>query len=721
MIARRFDNLPERAIYDYPPLRAYLSKVHKQHKFVHLLGLPNRRDRPNIPTSSMFVRPLVSPRAISVDSDPNDWMPQCESIYAALERYRRLLLLGEPGVGKTTLLSRLAWGITFAPSRGPFIDRFGWVLPVPMVLRELSIQGVTTFDGLLDAFLSNPVGEPLRDVDYLQSRLREGRAFVLLDGIDEVGGKDARIDLRAAVFDGMKRFPDCLWLLSSRIVGYGEVPFEGRPELVRQNRVAVPEAGAPAIGRRYIAPFDDSRIRAFVHNWYASRDWEAHKAGRAAELVSAIGRSESLRGLARVPDLLALIALVHRMEANLPQQRCVLYERLAEAYLESIDERKGISESTLNLPRKKAWLARVGYEMQHQRQHGHEDDQLASRDDVLHWIGNEMERGRAFMDVPTPAEFLSFVGQSAGLFVPHGDDQYAFSHLSFQEYFAALAIEGEVTGFKWAKSGHSSLDFGRTDVAAWARQPAWLETFCFLFDMLADRPEWHGELLSCVFGDDFALLCEMDAGDGLFPLGHLAARLVANPYSGLGPRERTSALDACVRAQIRCSAHHFEEQGAYDDYVTERSLLTLLMASDQGSCDGVLASMRRQWAAITHDLGRRALDLRGAKVENLAQLNLPGLDVLILTDSDVESLDDIGKFKTLTWLELDGAPVQDISPVADVSTLEFLNLARTNVDDIAPLARLRALDAVLLSDAPTPEAIDALRESLPKCDIVQDG
>ena len=107
-------------------------------------------------------------------------------------------------------------------------------------------------------------------------------------------------------------------------------------------------------------------------------------------------------------------------------------------------------------------------------------------------------------------------------------------------------------------------------------------------------------------------------------------------------------------------------------------------------------------------------------MENLARLDLPGLDVLILTDSDVECIDDIGKFKTLTWLELDGTLVQDISPIADVPTLEFLNLERTNVDDIAPLARLPALDAVLLSDAPTSEAIDALREALPNCDIVQD-
>ena len=202
------------------------------------------------------------------------------------------------------------------------------------------------------------------------------------------------------------------------------------------------------------------------------------------------------------------------------------------------------------------------------------------------------------------------------------------------------------------------MGFSGTDVAAWVRQPTWLETFCFLFEMLADRPEWHSALLSCVFGDDFSALHEMDASDGLFHLGHLAARLVANPYSGLGRHERQCAVDACVRTQIRCSAHHFEEPDEYDDYVTDSSLLTLLMNGNSTSCDGVLTSLRRQWPVATRNLKRRVLDLRGAKVDDLAQLCLPGLDTLILTDSDVERIDCVGKFKNLSWLELEGTRTQ---------------------------------------------------------------
>ena len=715
----RFGNLPEKQLYSNPPLRAYLTNVHRRHEYVRLLGLPSRKDRPDHPIELMFVPPLVSPRSISVDSDPHDWTPQCESIYDALERHHRLLLLGDPGTGKTTLFHRLTWDLTFAPSSGPFVKRFGWMLPMPMLLRELRLGGVTTFDGLLEAFLSHPVGEPLREGDYLHRMLAQGRAFLMLDGLDELGSKGARLDFRSAVLDGMRRFPDCLWLLSSRIVGYGEVPYERKRMPVGQNGFAVPDPDIPPIGKRYLAPFDDPRVRRFVFNWYRLRDSAAVKDGRAADLGDAIRRDSALQRLARIPNVLALMALVHRMEATLPHERSVLYRHIAEAYLESIDKHKGISESALDLPHKKMWLGRVGYEMQHRREHDGESEMVASCDDVEHWIHSEMERSKAVVDMPTPPEFLAFLGRRTGLLIPKANDQYAFSHLSFQEYFAAAALEGEVTGFKWAKDGRSSLGFHRTDVAAWARQPVWLETFCFLFEMLADRPEWHSELLCCVFGDDFSALYEMDAGEELFHLGHLAARLVANPYSGLGPQERQCALDACVRTQIRCSAHHFE---APDKYVTDSSLLALLMTCDKGGCDKVIASIRRQWPVATSDVICKVLDLRGAKVEDLARLDLPGLDVLILTDADVGNVECIGKFKHLVWLELDGTPIVDVSPIADLPTLAFLNLERTNVSDIAPLGRSADLDGVLLSDTPTSsEAIDALRKALPNCDIVKDS
>ena len=536
----------------------------------------------------------------------------------------------------------------------------------------------------------------------------------MLDGIDEIGSKEARLDLREAVFDGMRRFPDCLWLLSSRIVGYGEVPFERRQQVPGGSNA---DPDIPKIGKRYLAPFNDGRIKRFVQNWYRMRDRDALKEGKADELVQAIGKDKALQRLARVPNILALMALVHRNEAILPHERWLLYEHIAEAYLESIDKHRGIGTSTHDLPRKKMWLARVAYEMQKRRQHAGDTDLLVPCDDALHWIGSEMERSKAFVDVPTPTEFLSFVGRRSGLFVPRANDQYAFSHLSFQEYFAAVALEGEVTGFKWAKQGRSSLGFDRTSLAAWARQPSWLETFCFLFEMLANRPEWHSELMNCVFGDGFSLLDEMEADEALFNLGYLAARLVVNPYSGLGAGDRAAAIDGCVRTHIRCS------NSAIEHNITDRSLFELLTAGGQDLSDKVMASIHRGWAATTRDLEWKILDLRRANIANLEPLSgLSSLQMLYLTDTNVSDINSITKLPNLHWLELDGTAIKDISPIGHMRQLQFLDLSRTDIEDIAPLARLDALIGLSLSyTRVSDEAISDLQESLPDCGIVKYG
>ena len=721
MTTPKFDNLAEVEIYANPPLQAYLSRVHKRHGYVRLLGLRDLVGRPDVPIEVIFVPPLLAQRSIAVDTDPRSWK-QCETIYAALERHRRLLLLGDPGTGKTTLFDYLVWLLTFAQRRTPFTKRFGWVLPVPMVLRELTLGSIDTFDDLLDAFLRQPVAEPLKDGVYLRQMLSEGRALLALDGIDELGSKDARQRLRDAVFDGMRRFPDCLWLLSSRIVGYSEAPFENthRTRLGPNGAIADPGplADAHGIGKRYIAPFDDRRIQRFVHNWYHQRNSRAVKEGKHIDLLKAIRKDPALRHLARVPNILALMALVHRIDATLPQERWLLYDRIADAYLGTIDKHRNMGDGANDLSHKKMWLARVGFEMQCRREEAADMDILVPCADALHWIGNEMERSKAPAAAPTAEEFLSFVGRRSGLFVPKGDDLYAFRHLSFQEYFAATALATEVTGFSWAKDGRSSLGFNRADLAGWARQHSWLETFCFLFEMLADKPEWHSELAKCVFGGEFSDLPELEASDELFNLAHLAARLVVNPHSGLSRRERVQAIEWCVCAQIKYSDYYWRTE----DYVPDSSLFSLLMAEDKDLCGTVMASIRKLWPEMTAGLENRVLNLHSASLADLRWVaELASVEKLVLTNTDVTDVRPLTTLSNLDWLELDDTSVTDVTPLGEMTQINVLFLNRTNITDVAPLGRLHDLIGLSLTGTPvSKKAIAALEETLPNCDIVKE-
>ena len=280
-----------------PVLRPYLRNVQNWQGYIRFLGLPDRRDNPDIVIDRLFVAPSLTRRYISPDENSDNWRDEAETLLDAVVENTPLVLLGDPGIGKSTLMNQITWLLS-RPATNPLIERLRWRLPLPMVLRELPVHGVTDFDGLLEAFLSREMSAPLRDDDgrrYLNQTLVEGNAFLLLDGIDEIGDRNSRDNLRQAVFNGIDRFPDCRWLLSSRIVGYDEVPFDmqakrlvevlpspinddhdRRQVLLREYRPeqhpSRPAYKGGRVGIRYIAPFDDARIAAFAQNWYTQRE-----------------------------------------------------------------------------------------------------------------------------------------------------------------------------------------------------------------------------------------------------------------------------------------------------------------------------------------------------------------------------------------------------------------------------------------------------------------
>ena len=711
------------AIPDYfrnPVIRPYLKNVRDWQGYIRFLGLPDRRENPDVIIDRLFVTPLLTRRYVSPDESPENWTDETETLVGALVENRRLVLLGDPGIGKSTFLNYVAWLLS-RPATNALINRQGWRLPLPMVLRELEVRGVRRFDDLLEAFLSHKMSAPLLEDDrsYLMRTLEEGQAFLLLDGIDELGDRETRENLRSAVFEGMSRYPGCHWLMTSRIVGYDEAPFDtahsrevtrhagdvmmqvsqelgahdgGRSDdallpnepagessrvlLRRGARVRFPagtESGSGQVATRYIAPFDDRRIEAFARNWYVQREAAASRADSSANhLVRAVHADESILRLARVPNLLTMMALIHRIEATLPHGRALLYERIAEAYLESIDKFRGIDAGPHDLPRKKGWLARVGFEMQRRRMSEGGwggTTVLMDADTVKGWLSEEMGRSDTFPDTPSADEFLKIVGRRSGLFLPRGEGRYAFVHLSFQEYFAAVAFKREVTRLRWARGDVSRLGFDRDTLAEWAGQSVWRETFSFLFELLASEEDddWHADLLDCVFGEDFSRLNDAnpdqdeDQDERILNLGDLLARLVTNSRSGLTSEGRNLAIACSVRIQLRIAPKLWQ------------------------NIFGTLLGEDAQWnKRIFEEINRQ-----------MQKMNIWALD---LSDTGISDIYPLADFTDLQSLNLTMAQISDISPIKNLTKLRSLSLMDTPVYDLTPLSNLSALQSLILPD-----------------------
>ena len=279
------------------------------------------------------------------------------------------MILGDPGSGKSTLVDWLAWQLADA-HHNAWKALLGSRIPIPLILRDLRLTRGVTWDGLLDAFLAQPIGKHLSR-EHLLRLMGEGHALVMLDGLDEVGDLQVRRDLRDAVQAGLRRFGRCPSLFTSRVVGYDDVPFHVHPDTLRTERTleTVGRPGPdPFATLAYIAPFDDPQIGQFARNWYAAREANAERAREGAEhLVQAVHRDRDTLRLARVPNLLTMMALIHRNRATLPNGKALLYEDIAQAYLKTIDEFRHIAEFTDSLQDMKRWLGEVGFKMQQRR------------------------------------------------------------------------------------------------------------------------------------------------------------------------------------------------------------------------------------------------------------------------------------------------------------------------------------------------------------------
>lgn len=384
--------------FDNEELRDYYYAVGKQHGYIRFLGLPIGRD-PGKPVeiNRLFVEPLLAAKPVGPD-EMDEKRPKTPfyTVIEAMRNSQRIVVLGAPGAGKSTLIHWLADVFT-SPEGHPLITTFGRLIPIPIVLRDLQIEALRSttklsWDAVMSCFLDQPIARALKNLshDRRNKFFEDGQAIFLLDGLDEVP-HSLREPLRSAIWDGMNRWFRCRWVLTSRIVGYDDCPLHqsasivhdssslfndsgfkaGKPTKVSTEKSLSEKDSLPIATVLYTAPLNDQQLSLFAKLWYQYYEPSLELAERSAsDFLKAVQSNKGTRVLARIPNLATLMTLIYRQYARLPDGRAVLYGKITEAYLESIDEARTLKfneGSTLTRAQKERWLAEIAFDMQSER------------------------------------------------------------------------------------------------------------------------------------------------------------------------------------------------------------------------------------------------------------------------------------------------------------------------------------------------------------------
>ncbi|MBT2401479.1 NACHT domain-containing NTPase [Streptomyces sp. ISL-100] len=342
----------------------------------------------------------------------------------ALANHERVLLRGEAGSGKTTLVQWLA----VSAARQDLDDRMAYLrdrIPFVLPLRTLTRHGerLPAPKDFLAAVGSPLAGE--QPPGWEARVLTTGRALVLVDGIDEIPDAE-RSRTRAWLSDLIDTYPGNRWLVTSR------------PSAVREDWLA--DEDFTELTLSSMSPAD---VAAFIKRWHAaartgSEDEDAALIVYERQLRTAVRTKPDLGHLATNPLMCGLICALHRDRRGfLPLGRKDLYTAALSMLLVRRDRERDMGVPELReepqiqlLQRLAYWLIRNGRtEMDRARAEAIIADTLPAVPEVA-----------ALGD--TKAVFDHFLHRS-GLLRRPSPGTVDFIHRTFQDFLGARAAVDE--------------------------------------------------------------------------------------------------------------------------------------------------------------------------------------------------------------------------------------------------------------------------------------
>lgn len=363
----------------------------------------------------------------------------------------RMVLLGDPGAGKTTFINFLGYSICAKKwdNLPDWPDSARNVVPVIISLRdfsswlaskdEKSSSGVKTLWEYIKHDLE------IRNLSFvaphLESALQNGNALVLLDGLDEVSAnKQDDITITSIIEAFSNRYKNSRYLITCRILSYNNPALQ------------LPQNEFPTLT---LATFTESQIEAFIHAWHNEIAMKWNQPQHALEkleqkLQNEVEKRNDLKRLANNPLLLTVMALVHTSDGELPEARTLLYERAIDILLWRWDQQKGKinGEEALMISMLRqvgrdrndllVRLAKLAYTAHQQLHNGDDTEGLngITEKDLLKEL-RELHPNNSWDWAEKVIEIMKL---RTGLLVERTEGTFAFPHRTFQEYLAGVHL-----------------------------------------------------------------------------------------------------------------------------------------------------------------------------------------------------------------------------------------------------------------------------------------
>jgi hypothetical protein len=321
----------------------YLKRLANDTEHLTLLGM-GRSFQVELPIDEAYI-PLQATAAQSLELKPTERPRDGHDIdlgdvfrETAQRKMRAIVVLGEPGSGKTTAARQVAWQLSGGRSRSAELGLPTNLVPVLLRFRNLSRAALDSPEPLsgLRLFLDQETrcsGAPSGQGQPGEA-LWDGQAgglLWILDGLDEVVDPADRQRVAGWLRSAVTERPNDWFFVTCRFQGYFR---EGVPL-------------GPKFAEFHVRPLDDQQVEQFVRVWLKAAYGKLLGPGAVAsnkaqadsdQLLGILKLSENqlghIRELCANPLLLTILCIVFHEERKLPTGRAELYAHCVRVLLE---------------------------------------------------------------------------------------------------------------------------------------------------------------------------------------------------------------------------------------------------------------------------------------------------------------------------------------------------------------------------------------------------
>ncbi|EDX72139.1 NACHT domain family [Coleofasciculus chthonoplastes PCC 7420] len=436
----------------------YRQQVGERHKYI----IPPDFDKAQkLPINRLYVCPNFIPTPTKQTNQPESL-----KIKTFLASIYRVVLLGNPGGGKSTFTQKFAHVLATCYSERPFAGR--QVTPILVILRDygakkkqINCSIVQYIETKANSDYQTP--PPPRAFEYL---LLTGRVVVIFDGLDELLDTSYRREISSDIELFCNLYPSVPVLVTSREVGYDQAPLD--PEKFEVFR---------------LAPFDENQVKEYVTTWFKVNE-EPEEKGEAF-----LNESQFVSDLRSNPLMLALMCNLYRREGYIPRNRPEVYKECAEMLFETWDKNRDIPVEFRFEDNIRPAVAHLAYWIytDEDLQGGVTERQLIVKLSQ-YWLENYFDdRDKAER---AAREFIKLCRGRVWVFTgigttADGEELYQFTYRTFLEYFTALYL------FRTQETAKELAEFLLPKIA----QKEWDVVAQLAFQIKSKNPEGAGDKL----------------------------------------------------------------------------------------------------------------------------------------------------------------------------------------------------------------------------------